>query len=297
MGGAIVSSHYFLFGIDNTHLDKRFLDYFIRTPFFREQVVAQGSTNYAAIRPKDVLEYKIPLPPLSKQQRIVAKIEDLTVKIEASKRLKRQTMVETETFLKITKRQIFHSLLEKYSITLRLDEVSSINMGESPPGESYNNVGEGTPLLNGPTEFGKTYPTPVQWTTSPTKICKQGDILLCVRATIGKMNWADKEYCIGRGLAALTMKTDICIPKYAYYFIETQTQEMLSRTAGSTFPNLPCKKLRTLIIPIPHLSEQHRIVEYLDNLQSKVAELKTFQVETQKELDALIPSILDKAFR
>jgi type I restriction enzyme S subunit len=111
------------------------------------------------------------------------------------------------------------------------------------------------------------------------------------------MNWADKEYCIGRGLAALTLKTDICIPKYTYYFIETQTQEMLSRTAGSTFPNLPYERLRTLIIPISHLSEQHRIVAYLDDIQSKADDLKTHQSETQKELDALMPSILDKAFK
>lgn len=60
INGAIVSSHYFLFVIDESKLDPRFLDYFIRTPAFRDQVEAQGSTNYAAIRPADVLGYEIP---------------------------------------------------------------------------------------------------------------------------------------------------------------------------------------------------------------------------------------------
>ena len=55
LDGSIVSSHYFLFIIDETKLDRRFLDFFIRTPAFREQVAAQGSTNYAAIRPAHVL--------------------------------------------------------------------------------------------------------------------------------------------------------------------------------------------------------------------------------------------------
>ena len=77
LDGSIVSSHYFLFVVDVARLDRRFLDYFIRTPAFRNQVEAQGSTNYAAIRPGDVLRYRAPLPPLATQQRIVHQIERL----------------------------------------------------------------------------------------------------------------------------------------------------------------------------------------------------------------------------
>src|ERR1035441_9809957 len=69
LDGSIVSSHYFLFIVDESKLDRRFLDFFIRTPAFREQVAAQGSTNYAAIRPAHVLGYEIPLPPLAEQRR------------------------------------------------------------------------------------------------------------------------------------------------------------------------------------------------------------------------------------
>src|SRR5713101_6138034 len=82
LDGAIVSSHYFLFTVDESLLDRRFLDFFIRTQSFREQVQAQGSTNYAAIRPIDVLGYEIPLPPLEEQQRIVVRIEELSTRIE-----------------------------------------------------------------------------------------------------------------------------------------------------------------------------------------------------------------------
>jgi type I restriction enzyme S subunit len=86
--GAIVSSHYFLFGIDERQLDRRFLGYFIRTPAFHEQVVAQGSTNYAAIRPGHVLEYHMPLPPLAEQRRLVDRIDTLTAKTNDVKRLR-----------------------------------------------------------------------------------------------------------------------------------------------------------------------------------------------------------------
>lgn len=180
----------------------------------------------------------------------------------------------------------------------KLDEVAPINMGQSPPGESYNTFGDGIPLLNGPTEFGEKYPTPVQWTTAPTKLCKPGDILLCVRgATTGRLNWADKEYCIGRGLAALTPNPKVCVPEYVYHFVETQTQEMLGLAAGSTFPNLPGAKLKVLEISIPPVPQQRRVVAYLDSLEAKVEGLKQLQKQTAAELDALLPSILDKAFK
>jgi type I restriction enzyme S subunit len=80
LDGAVVSSHYFLFELDESSLDARYLDYYSRTERFRAQVEAQGSTNYAAIRPADVLAYTIPLPSLVEQQAIVARLDALAEK-------------------------------------------------------------------------------------------------------------------------------------------------------------------------------------------------------------------------
>ena len=74
LDGAIVSSHYFLFRIDEHRLQKEFFGWYCRTKDFHAQVTARGSTNYAAIRPHDVLEYKIPLPPVEDQLRIVERL-------------------------------------------------------------------------------------------------------------------------------------------------------------------------------------------------------------------------------
>ena len=71
LDGAIVSSHYFLFGINTRCLQADFLGWYCRTTDFREQVNARGSTNYAAIRPHDVLRYRIPLPPVEDQLKTV----------------------------------------------------------------------------------------------------------------------------------------------------------------------------------------------------------------------------------
>lgn len=86
--GAIVSSHYFLFRALPELLEERFLGYFCTTLAFREQVEAQGSTNYAAIRPSHVLGYEMPLPPLGEQRRIVARIEEIASQIAKVERLR-----------------------------------------------------------------------------------------------------------------------------------------------------------------------------------------------------------------
>ena len=75
LAGAIVSSHYFLFRINERLLTTDFLRWYCRTGSFHEQVIARGSTNYAAIRPHDVLTYRIPLPPVEEQTSTVDKLD------------------------------------------------------------------------------------------------------------------------------------------------------------------------------------------------------------------------------
>jgi type I restriction enzyme S subunit len=57
------------------------------------------------------------------------------------------------------------------------------------------------------------------------------------------------------------------------------------------------RNARKISFPLPPISEQRRIVAYLDDLQAKVEALRWLQVETAAELDALLPSILDRAFK
>jgi type I restriction enzyme S subunit len=99
LDGAIVSSHYFLYVLDDSKLDRNFLDYFSRTPTFSDQIAAQGSTNYAAIRPADVLSYEIPLPPLEEQRRIVARIEEQAAQINEARTLQHQAEENAENLL------------------------------------------------------------------------------------------------------------------------------------------------------------------------------------------------------
>ena len=295
----LVSNDFPVYDIDTTRLLPAYIRWMSKTRDFVDfcKKASEGTTNRVRLKEDRFLSTEISLPLLEEQRRIVAKIDELAAKIGEARGLQQRTIEDAWTLLESTRANIFKKMSSSWKVK-KLDEVAPINMGQSPPGESYNTFADGIPLLNGPTEFGEKYPTPVQWTTAPTKLCKPGDILLCVRgATTGRLNWADKEYCIGRGLAALTPKSELGVPEYVYHFVETQTQEMLGLAAGSTFPNLPGAKLKVLEIPVPPILEQRRVVAYLDSIQEKIKPLRYLQSQTATELEALLPSILDEAFK
>lgn len=153
-----------------------------------------------------------------------------------------------------------------------LGDVCIIEMGQSPKGETYNTSGNGIPLLNGPTEFGAFHPTPKLWTTSPTKVCNKGDLLFCVRgSTTGRMNWADREYCIGRGVGAFRAKSERQQDtRFIYFTLTYELERLLSLCSGSVFPNLSRNDFERFEIKWPEQSERKAIAEILGSLDDKI---------------------------
>lgn len=123
-------------------------------------------------------------------------------------------------------------------------DIAEIIMGQSPSGETCNELGNGVPLLNGPTEFGNYHPSPVQFTTDPKKFAEIGDLLFCVRgSTTGRMNWADQRYAIGRGLAAIRHKNAKNLQPFLKGVIDYYLPMLLTEATGSTFPNVSSQQL------------------------------------------------------
>lgn len=163
----------------------------------------------------------------------------------------------------------------------RLSEIADIIAGQSPQGEYYNVNEMGKPMLNGPTEFTDKYPVPVQWTTKITKLCKKGDILFTVRgSSTGRMNLADQEYCIGRGLAAIRPKSNNNI-SFIYYTLLKISEMILAEAkgAGTTFPNVSRGELMKKVILIPD-THQNEIIAPIEQLAS-------FSNSKQRSIDKL----------
>ena len=148
--------------------------------------------------------------------------------------------------------------------TVPLGEVADLAMGSAPPGHSYNNNGQGLPMIAGAGDYGEKFPNPKKWTTSPTRVTEIGDLIVCVRATIGDLNWADKKYCLGRGVAGLRPKKGKLDINFAAHYINAKKNDLEKLGTGSTFLAIRRADLENFPIPLPPLPEQKRIAAILD---------------------------------
>lgn len=71
LDGAIVSSHYFAFDIVEEKCVAGWLDLMARSGHITRMFAAKGATNYASVRPEDVLELEVPLPSVEEQARLL----------------------------------------------------------------------------------------------------------------------------------------------------------------------------------------------------------------------------------
>lgn len=137
-----------------------------------------------------------------------------------------------------------------------------IEMGQSPASECYNSDGVGFPFLQGNADFTDKFPVERMYTSAANKFSKTGDLLLSVRAPVGAVNIADKEYAIGRGLCAITGGR-ISIP-FLWYAMAVLNHEFDANSTGSTFESINTEDVGNAKIMVPGEDEQRRIAEFLD---------------------------------
>lgn len=153
----------------------------------------------------------------------------------------------------------------------KLGDIAEITMGQSPKGVDCNEIQDGDPLLNGPTEFSGWHPYPTQYTTDPKRFAKEGDLLFCVRgSTTGRMNWAEQEYAIGRGIASFRHKLGKEYQAYLRALVEYKLPILLQSATGSTFPNVSKNQLFDLEIDIPSAQDALSISKVISSLDNKI---------------------------
>ncbi len=306
LDGCIVSSHYFLFAVDDAKLDRVFLDYFIRTPTFREQVEAQGSTNYAAIRPTHVLGYTMPLPPLAEQRRIVARIEELAAQIHQARTLRQQAAEEAKAILTIARRAVI-SDCPAQSVALE-DACEAIidNLHSNPrlsetgiPCVRSPDVGYGTLNIEGAQRTDEE-----EFHRRTVRGEPRANDIVFVREGGGTGKCAvvqpHQRFSLGQRVMMLRPNTERILPRFLLHQLLSplvQEEQISPLSKGSASPHLNIGALRRFNLKLPPLPEQLQIVAELDTLQAEVDAMKRLQTETAAELDALLPSILDKAFK
>ena len=167
---------------------------------------------------------------------------------------------------------------------VKLKDVCTINMGQSPSSDSYNENGHGVPFFQGNADFGERYPVTRKWCSAPTKMAAPEDILISVRAPIGAMNYAKEECCIGRGLAALTPNRAKVSPEYIFWLLKGKNEELNSKGTGSTFKAIGRNILEETLVPDLSLEKQTECSIILEKVYSVILSRK----QQLQKLDELV---------
>ncbi len=176
--------------------------------------------------------------------------------------------------------------------TTQLAEVANINMGSSPPSNTYNTIQNGLPFFQGNAEFSEMYPRAKKWCDEPQKIAEQGEILISVRAPVGDVNIAPFKCCIGRGLSSIDgIESE---SKYIYYFFKQFKSLLANFSQGSTFSSINKGVLENFIIPVPPLPEQKKIASILSSVDEAIEKTDQIIEENNRLKKGLMQKLLTK---
>lgn len=176
-----------------------------------------------------------------------------------------------------------------------LGDVCEVIAGQSPEGKFYNAEGKGMPFYQGKKDFGdKFIEVPTTWTTQTTKIAKEGDILMSVRAPVGPVNFATDEICIGRGLAAIR-SGDALNRDFLFYQLWYLQPDIAGRE-GAVFASINKAEIEALPLAFAPLPEQQRIVGLLDEAFAGLATAKANAEKNLQNARDLFESHLNAVF-
>ncbi len=311
----IASSNYDQFAISQ-EVDRRFFWWLTHSPRFTQTVrsSAVGVVIEKMVFDREAwLEKTMPLPPLAEQQRIVARIEALAARIEEAHGLRQCATDEAEKLHP----SALSSLMEPHGSAWKRETVGDVivrmDAGWSPQCDDFPaRDGEWGVLKTTSVQWCKFYPMenkalPTSLAPIPELCVQEGDVLV-TRAgprkrvgVVAAVHKTEPRLTISDKLIRLRPDKTKVDPRFLELALASpfSQEHLVHRKTGlaDAQVNISQPILRATPIAYPPLPDQRRIVAYLDGLQAKVDALKTRQAETAAELDALLPSILDKAFR
>lgn len=247
----------------------------------------------------------IPLPPLSEQRRIVERIEELTAKVGEARGLRTEAELERSAL----SASVLDKLLPKTAQERALGELvevdASISYGVLVPGPDTD---DGVPFvrvqdlsIKNPSKLPNKRISPAISAQYKRTELRGGEVLVGVVGSIGKIGLAPPTWAganIARAVCRIIPSKKLDSRFLAETLSGRKCQDFFrEQTRTLAQPTLNIGQLERTPIRLPSLEEQHRIVAELDALQSKVDAVKTLQTETAAQLGALLPAILDKAFK
>jgi len=315
--GCIVSDKFPTYEADLGLVNPQFLRYYFLAPGIAQQ--AQDLSKGAAaiskltLNPPQFWDLTMPLPPLAEQQRIVARIEALASRIAEAQGLQRAAVGEAEILIARFAAAVLDELqCPEVPLGDLLCENSqnglSINPSDTPPGTPILRISAGTSRSDGiVNEKDFRYAHVSDHVVMKYRL-ESGDLVAC--RFNGNLHYVGK-FALYQGysnqihlhpdkLIRFRVNIEKVLPEFVRFTMNSPKgraaiESFCATTAGNI--GISGRDLKTIPIPVPPLPEQRRIVAYLDDLQARVDALKAAQTASAAELAALLPAVLDRAFK
>ena len=308
-------------------LDSRFLFYWVSGQEFFDQIKeVSGQTDMAEyVSLRDQRRMRITLPPILEQRAIAHILGTLDDKIELNRRMNetleamtralfnfwfvdfdpvRAKMEGRDPGLPKSIADLFPDRLVDSELgempvgwTVRhLKDCFDIVMGQSPPGHTYNDTGDGLPFFQGRSDFSFRYPRNRKFCTAPNRIAEPEDTLVSVRAPVGDLNMAWERCCIGRGVAALRYRARAA--SFTYYTMQAlQARLRKYENTGTVFSAITQTQLTRLPIQHPSIELVHAF-ERLARGWDETIRRNTAQINTLVALrSVLLPRLVSGYLR
>lgn len=175
-------------------------------------------------------------------------------------------------------------------------EAFVLTMGQSPPGDTYNEKGDGLPFYQGKTDFGFRFPVQRIFCNAPTRIAAAGDTLVSVRAPVGDVNMAIAKCCLGRGVAGVRHPEGHA--SFVFYSLQALRARFQSyNSEGTVFGSINKKDFQELPLVLPSESVLGRFTDIAKPIDERIRE-NEMQLRGLTDLrDALLPRLISGQLR
>lgn len=321
----IASSEWII--IRNNHIDANYLMYCFQSKYFREFMLSNVSGVGGSLmraQPKYVQTYPIPLPPLSEQQRIVERIEELFAKLDEAK----ERLQEAADSFAVRKAAILHKAFtgeltkqwrwengvsDESWEEKKLNEICIARAGYAFNSKEFGS--KGYQIIR----MGNLYGGQLLLDRSPVfideqildekiiekSIIQKGDILITLTGTKYKRDYGYAVLVTITGKMLLNQRILSLRPKndnadFICYCLQTKEFRDVffsNETGGVNQGNVSSKFVENISIKYPSLPEQHEIVRLIDDLLARERSAQQATEQALASIDLMKKSILARAFR
>ena len=263
--------------------------YYLLKNTIKEIKIKSTGTVFASINKKELEEIKVIDFDRKEQIKIAKVLSKIDKKIELNNQINDNLYELSYEVFKNFKEEIKKQPIKEFC---NFKELGSIIMGQSPKGESYNFDNIGIPLINGAADYQNGYLKPQKYTSMPTKVCKKGDLIFCIRATIGLLVVSNEEYCLGRGVAGIINTYDY-YKEYVYHLINNSINEFKRMATGSVIVGISRDDIGKMKVSVPSEEQIIKFHTVQKPIFDKIENIREENKTLVQLRDTLLPKLMN----